>query len=1456
MKVSCPSCNTSLNIDDKKIPAGGARIKCPSCQNVFPVKPPAPASAATAAVPLPGISAPKAQPQSWEDEPTRAVPLPGGNIPGATMGVAPPSNIRPGITSSPSSAGIPLPGISAPKPQPQQWEEEATRVANVPLPGAAQGIDMDMGATATVPLPGLGGQRPSPADDLEADFSAAPTGAIPLPGGAPTAAMPAYVPPAPPPLPPRSSPSASIPLPGSSRPSAVTSAPAASIPLPGGASRPSSPGGTIPLPGASSPSSATVVGSIPLPGASSPSSATVVGSIPLPGGAGASGGIPLPGASGGDDMEFDISGPSTATHAAHVPGGFDFGEPATAAESVPESFDFSEAPPEQAAAPGAFDFGAAPPAAAPVSGGFDFGEPAPAAAPVSGGFDFDAAPPPAAAAPGAFDFAAAPPPASAPGAFDFGAPPPAAPAVSGSGAFDFGAPPPPATSSPSKAPMGFDFGAAPPPPAPAAPSMGFGEVDFGAGASAGGDLEFDPTAARPKDDDLEADLSAPIPAAPAAPAGPADGLEMLSFIDDTAKDAGAKPEDAVAVRRFHIKRRSGKVFGPFEEAVISKMLEDGQLLGNEEVSLDTESWQPIGSEPAFQATIARLMESPARTQTQQGLPQVDDKPKGPSMDRLKQLYEGRMAAVAVVQGKEPVPFKKRVPYIVAGVLVASVVIGGVFLGLATPYGFFALKLLFPAKVKPDTREFGYLQAARKGFLTDNWKGYKSSKESATQALAIKEFPEARAIWCQSVFYLQRKYQKADPNELAQAKAELVNVKLLGEKHPEVLKTLASDALTDKQPDAAMGFIADAVARDANDLEAMFLRAEAYQQKKQPAQAKAEYEAILKKDAKSARALHALGLLHRAGNEFNEAAGKFSEALEADPQHLSSAVELAEVVILKRRETTRGEEVLAKVLTDEAKPLLSTNEQGKALALKAEIIVVGGKLKDAVPLFEEALKADPNNAFTQGRLAHAYLELHQPEAALPLFQKAAGSAPENLELTEGYLSALIALGKMDEATRLVASANTRFPGNATLSYLGGRVSDALDNPKDAEEAYKRAIASDPNLADAYLYLSRLYIRFRRFQEARPQLEAGLEKAPDNAALRVGMGELAFHERDLDRAEKEFKRAAELDAQVADAHLGLSRVSLERGKYDLAAAQVEKALELNPRIAGGRLQRGTALWKLNRLDEAIKELEQARAEDPRNTQLTVTLGAVEFEKGDFPNAIAHLNSALVAEPGHADGNFYMARVKNAKSEHTQAIEYMRRALDMNGKNPLYRYWMGRCFNDARKTDDAIAEWKLALEIDPKYADALEAMGKVYFERNDFKKAVKQFQAALEADPARNGVRASIGDAQGKMEDWDGAIKSYLQALDADPDLKFVYFKLGQAYEEKKAAKSAIEWYLKATQAEPNNAETWVNLGWLYKDQKKPKEAVVAFQKYLEMSPEADIKRKKEIEDEIDFLRERLK
>jgi len=44
------------------------------------------------------------------------------------------------------------------------------------------------------------------------------------------------------------------------------------------------------------------------------------------------------------------------------------------------------------------------------------------------------------------------------------------------------------------------------------------------------------------------------------------------------------------------------------------------------------------------------------------------------------------------------------------------------------------------------------------------------------------------VWCQAVFYLSRKY--GDAKDLAVATGHLPNIRLLGEKHPEVLKARA------------------------------------------------------------------------------------------------------------------------------------------------------------------------------------------------------------------------------------------------------------------------------------------------------------------------------------------------------------------------------------------------------------------------------------------------------------------------------------------------------------------------------------------------------------------------------------------------------------------------------------------------------------------------------------------
>ncbi len=1349
MKVSCPSCQTNYNIDDKRIPPGGAKLKCARCQNTFPIKP---AEAVSAVVPLP---APAADPYAGYND------------------------------------------------YEQPAESEATRVVAMPVPNAAS---RDPGAAA-IPLP-----SPSTPDLAYNVSPSTPTNeAIPLPGASD---------------PYGSDPYASDPYAGSAYPAASEA---------------------VPLPGASDDYSQGYAdaSSGDAGGYDYAEDATQVGSFPLP---------PPP----QDDPYAYAAAPASDAIALPPP-------PHSDGYETANPFD---RPPQNTAEVDTFGLPTQeedPYAAAPQQAEDPFAMPPPAEDPYAAAAVEDpfALPPPA-AAPEADPFAmpapAEDPYAAAPLDDPFALPPQAD--VTN---LDFSEPPPSAVD------MGMDF-SEPPPSVPSAPpnvATDFGDVGFGepAPASIPDSLEFDPTSPmKSAGDDLEADLSAPLPPPPAA--GTADGLEMLSFIDDAAKDSGGNKGKAGNARRFHVRRRSGKVFGPFEEGVIVKMLEDGQLLGNEDVSSDADAWTPIGTVPIFATAIQKLMEGPSTPATPSAPSMSTGEPGskvGPSsaatsnanMERLNQLYGGRMAAVAVVDNTSRLEVilaqvKKRLPLIIGAA--AAVTVLGVGLGFgATRYGVFGIKKFFPSMVKDGSSEAADVDTARKALLADSFQGYKQARTLSEKVLAGSEYPEVRALWCQSVFYLQRRYSAAEPSELERCRSEeeAGALELLGEKNVEYAKFLAGKALTARDPDAALRLAQDAWNHDANqgDLELAFLLAEAQAARKQHEQAIDTLKRVLEKQADSVKAHHALGNLYQATNKADEAVKAYEAALKVEPTRVITALELAAVQVLLRKDAQNGLAATERALDEKVQAQMGPAELARARTLKGIALFQLHKPKEAEQELKAALEKDPNAVLIKGNLAHVLRAQRRHADALPLYQAVAQAEPQNLEYTDGYITTLIVTGKMEDAQKAVEAANARFPGNARIAYLYGRIEEARDNNTAAEEHYKRALKADAELFEANVYLARLYLHLRRTKDAREQLELAASKAPENAAVRAGLGELALAEDNVPKAQEEFARSVEFDPNLADAHLGLSRLALLAGELEKAKKEADTALELDPNLKGGRLQRGTVLWRLGNLDEAIAELEKAKTEEPRSVTPPIVLSSVLLAKGNTKDAESNVMLALKSEPSNFEANYQLAQVKAKSGEFTQALESMKSAVDRAPKRASYRYAYGVLFRDAKQPQDAIEQWKQAIALEPQMADAHEALGQAYLESNRLDEAIKAFQATLKVDPQRIRALASIGDAHFTAMRWREAVRSYEQALKADPSLTNVFYKMARCYSEQGQHAKSIEWYVKATVTRPDEADAWYHLGYAYKEKGKKKDAVKAFQEYLTRKPDAADR--KEIEDEISFL-----
>lgn len=84
---------------------------------------------------------------------------------------------------------------------------------------------------------------------------------------------------------------------------------------------------------------------------------------------------------------------------------------------------------------------------------------------------------------------------------------------------------------------------------------------------------------------------------PFDPAGGSDqtGVGQLAGV----RVLGSQTTGGDGSERYYIQRKSGKVFGPFEESLIHQMIEGGKLTGNEGVSKDKRVWIPILAVSSF-----------------------------------------------------------------------------------------------------------------------------------------------------------------------------------------------------------------------------------------------------------------------------------------------------------------------------------------------------------------------------------------------------------------------------------------------------------------------------------------------------------------------------------------------------------------------------------------------------------------------------------------------------------------------------------------------------------------------------------------------------------------------------------------------------------------------------------------------------------------------------------------
>jgi serine/threonine protein kinase/lipoprotein NlpI len=287
-------------------------------------------------------------------------------------------------------------------------------------------------------------------------------------------------------------------------------------------------------------------------------------------------------------------------------------------------------------------------------------------------------------------------------------------------------------------------------------------------------------------------------------------------------------------------------------------------------------------------------------------------------------------------------------------------------------------------------------------------------------------------------------------------------------------------------------------------------------------------------------------------------------------------------------------------------------------------------------------------------------------------------------------------------------------------------------------FKKAIEKDPAYAKAYHGLGEAYMCLVTFGfmaplEGQPKgREYALKAMELDGTLAepyVGLGwDKMFYVRDWEGAEKDFKRALELNPNSRDAHefYGLflteikedwknaffhlnraceidplnlmSRSNLayaysKSGQKDKAVAKIREVLELAPNFATAQYYLGGFYIEENMYEKAIAEFEKALNTMGETPMVKGDLGLALALSGRVDEARRLLDELKELSKTKYVSSFYITVIRAGLQENDQAFEYFERAYKENAKELV----------EIRKFHGLSS-----IRSDPRYADLLKKIG----------------------------------------------------------------------------------------------------------------------------------------------------
>ncbi len=348
---------------------------------------------------------------------------------------------------------------------------------------------------------------------------------------------------------------------------------------------------------------------------------------------------------------------------------------------------------------------------------------------------------------------------------------------------------------------------------------------------------------------------------------------------------------------------------------------------------------------------------------------------------------------------------------------------------------------------------------------------------------------------------------------------------------------------------------------------------------------------------------------------------------------------------------------------------------------AQTYVQAGDYDAALAVYTELREFNPDDVSILAEIAGVHLARGQTTQATDEFEQILGRDSVNVDIKmhigEMYFSQLGKDSTLAPLTKKIFEGIARkHPDDWRPFWFLGAVGSMMHDDSAAVKSFRRVTELASWNADAWVYLSSVFLGKNNFEEVAKILESAVRILPDDYRVNFFLGiSYSRLNRPLDAA-RVLERARQINPKEVDAIAQLALVYDGIKRFDESDSLYEEALRLDPanalvlnNFAYSLAERGL------QLDRALTMARKAVDADPGNASYLDTIGWVYFQLGSFKEAEHFVKEAISKGEGNAVVYEHLGDIYFKLNQKDLAIEQWNLALKLDATNTALREKISR-------------------------------------------------------------------------------------------------------------------------------------------------------------------------------------